>query len=123
MRSLIPLAWLACGTAPTPLGLRAVAPSSVTASGKATVRIEGQGFAPRIDVDLDDPALTHETTTFSAMLLGTGGSYSLSDVTFASSTELTARAPANLVPGTYALQVNTPSGEVTTLAGALEVRR
>lgn len=115
MRLLASLALLGCGAAPAPLRLRAVSPASIASSDATAFSIAGQGFIPVVSVDLDNRGHSAENTSFAATLYDATDSFALTDVTFASTTRLEARAPAGLVPGTYTLQV-------TTLADAVRVR-
>lgn len=121
MRLLVLPLLLACGAPSPALRVLSVSPAKVGASDNAALTIKGEGFVPTLVVDLDNRAHTTETSTFNATLANATDSYLLTTVTFSSTTELKAKAPAALVPGTYELRVTAPNGASTTLAHALEV--
>ncbi|MDY0059296.1 MAG: IPT/TIG domain-containing protein [Myxococcota bacterium] len=114
--------------------LTALVPASRTTGAPTAVVIEGQGFAPQIEVSPAGKASVR--ADFAGWLVGPSGKVPLEAVRFLSSTALTAIVPAGLAsadspapaavaelaPGPYRLEVRTPQGDLLTLAEAFTVR-
>lgn len=110
------LVLFSCGTR-EPISLAAITPTWAELGVPVDVLIEGSGFAPRVQVDVDRPARSQVDDRFEVTL----GDLPLESATRVDPGQLAARVPAGLPAGVYTLTVIDPFGRSAQLPDAFTV--
>jgi hypothetical protein len=103
---------------PETVALAGVQPARAPNYAGVTVTISGSGFEPDVRVDFDRPDGSTVDAVFEVTLRSGAERIPLTNVVRLSSTALRATVPAGEPPGTYAVEVRSPQGQVATLPSA-----
>ncbi len=110
-----------CATPPYPV-VTSIDPARAPADQDSALTIRGEGFAARVQADLDSPAESEVDAGFEIALRRGEARLPLADVVFVSGEELRATLQAGAsAPGFYDVEVVDPRGRRASLAAALDV--
>jgi hypothetical protein len=115
------LAVVGCTSDVPPPQLVAVEPGAISAGVESTVTIRGRNFWPKIQGNVARPEEASVDVEFAVTLTSSDLSMPLTDVQRVTSGELAAIVPAQIVAGTYAIELVDPRGRTAFLADALHV--